>query len=107
MTDRFDENGFWAKLSKFAKKAGREVVEKALWLFYAAQEPGTPMWAKTVIYSALAYFILPVDAIPDLAPVVGFTDDLSVLAAAVASVAMYITSDVKAKAARKMTDWFG
>ena len=107
MTDKFDEAGFWTKLKKFAKKAGSEVVEKALWLFYASQESETPIWAKTAIYAALAYFILPVDAVPDVIPVAGFTDDLGVLAAAVASVSMYITSDVKEKANQKMKDWFG
>lgn len=101
-----DEN-FWEKLKNFAVKAGSEIVEKALWLYYAAQDPATPGWAKTVIYGALGYFILPVDAIPDFIAGVGFSDDLGALAAAVATVAAYINDDVKAKAAKKMKDWFG
>ncbi|MGL4476298.1 MAG: YkvA family protein, partial [Shewanella sp.] len=38
----YSEQGFWQKLKMFALKAGQEVVEKALWLFYAAQRPDTP-----------------------------------------------------------------
>ena len=61
----YDEN-FWAKLKKFALSAGREVVEKALILYYTAQNLNVPAWAKTVVVGALTYFISPVDAIPDV-----------------------------------------
>lgn len=106
MSEQFDDGGFWEKVKNFAKAAGKEVIEKSLWLYYAAQQPGTPMWAKTVIYGALAYFVLPVDAIPDPVPVVGYTDDLGALAAALGTVAIYVTDDVKRLAAEKMTTWF-
>ena len=33
-TESFSEGGFWEKLENFALKAGREVVEKALTLYY-------------------------------------------------------------------------
>lgn len=105
--NNYSDSGFWDKVITQAKTAGKEIIEKALWLFYAAQNPQTPKWAKTVIYSALGYFIFPLDAIPDITPVVGYADDLGVLAAAVATVGMYITEDVKALAAKKMKDWFG
>lgn len=103
----FSDDGFWSKVVKYAKAAGQEVIEKALWLYYAAQNSHTPMWAKATIYGALGYFISPVDAIPDITPVVGYSDDLGVLAAAVAAVSMYITDEVKAQAAQKLKDWFG
>jgi uncharacterized membrane protein YkvA (DUF1232 family) len=103
----YSETSFWDKLFKYAKIAGWEVVERALQLHYAAQDPNTPAWAKTVIYGALGYFIFPGDAIPDPIPVVGYADDLGVLAAAIATVALYITEDVKLKARQKMKDWFG
>ncbi len=112
MTDAIDVNkeysdsSFWSKVKQFAKAAGKEVIEKALWLYYAAKGPQTPAWAKAIIYGALAYFIMPLDAIPDTIPVVGFTDDLGALAAAVASVSMYIDEDVKKEAAKKLKDWF-
>lgn len=104
---KYSEKGFWRKLAKYAAIAGKQVVEKALWLFYAAQRPETPVWAKTIIYSALGYFIFPADAIPDVIPIGGFLDDLGVLAAAIGSVLFYINKDVKEKAAQKLQDWFG
>lgn len=58
--DDYSDSSFWDKLKNFAKAAGKEVIEKALFLYYAAQENDTPVWAKTVIYSALAYFISPI-----------------------------------------------
>jgi uncharacterized membrane protein YkvA (DUF1232 family) len=106
MASDFDDISFWNKVKNFAKAAGKEVIEKVLWLYYAAQQPATPAWARTVIYGALAYFVLPLDAIPDFVPVVGYTDDLGALAAALATVAVYVTQDVKDMARAKMGDWF-
>ena len=102
----YTESNFWQKILRFAKSAGREVIEKALWLHYAAQNPATPLWAKATIYGALGYFISPVDAIPDLLPMLGYSDDLGVLAAAVVTVSMYITQEVKAQASAKLHSWF-
>ena len=103
----FSDDGFWNKVVKYAKAAGREVIEKALWLYYAAQNPQTPAWAKATIYGALGYFILPVDAIPDVLPGMGYTDDLGVIAAAITAVSVYITDEVKRQASQKLQDWFG
>ena len=103
----FSNAGFWNKLLKFAKSADKGVVEKALLLYFALQAPGTPAWAKTVIVGALGYFISPIDAIPDLTPVVGYSDDWGVLAMALAVVATHITAEVKTQASVKLAEWFG
>ena len=105
--DAYSEEGFWHKLSQFARSAGREVVEKALLLYYAAQEEKAPAWAKATIAGALGYFIVPLDAITDLTPAVGYADDLGVLVLAIAAVAAYINDDVRAKTAQRMQEWFG
>lgn len=103
----FSEQHFWQKLTDFAVYAGREVVEKALMLFYAAQRPETPLWAKTVIYSALAYFILPADMVPDFIPMAGYADDLTTLATALGAVALCITPEVQTAAKQTVKTWFG
>tara|TARA_R110001592_G_scaffold363395_1_gene687506 strand:- start:16691 stop:17080 length:390 start_codon:yes stop_codon:yes gene_type:complete len=105
--EAFSESGFWTKLKKYAKTAGREVVEKALLLFYAAQEEKAPRWAKATIAGALGYFIVPLDAIADFTPAVGYADDLGVLALAIAAVATYINDDVRRKTANRLSSWFG
>jgi uncharacterized membrane protein YkvA (DUF1232 family) len=98
---------FWRKLGPGAKGIGRFALEKALYLYYAVQNPATPKWARRVMYGALGYFIFPLDAVPDLAPLIGYTDDLTVMAAALATVAFYITPEVKAQAHEKLDHWFG
>ncbi len=104
--ESYTESGFWDKVKNFAKQAGREVIEKALWLYYAAQRPETPAWAKATIYGALAYFISPIDAIPDITPVVGYVDDLGAIAAALGMVSVYVDAGVKEDASKKLADWF-
>jgi uncharacterized membrane protein YkvA (DUF1232 family)/uncharacterized tellurite resistance protein B-like protein len=103
----YSDESFWEKLKKFAVSAGKEVVEKALTLYYTAQNPNVPAWAKTVVVGALTYFISPVDAIPDILVGVGFTDDLGVLLAAIAAVSIYINAETKQQAKQKMSEWFG
>lgn len=102
----YSDEGFWLKLRRFAKVAGQELVEKALWLYYAAQRPEVPVWAKAIIYSALGYLILPLDAIPDPTPAVGFGDDLGALMLAITTVACYIDQGVRDRASEKLREWF-
>ncbi|MDO5666798.1 MAG: YkvA family protein [Alcaligenaceae bacterium] len=102
----FNRQGLLRKITNIALKAGKPIIEKALQLFYAAQSPATPPWARRVIYGALAYLVLPIDAIPDYLPALGFTDDLGVITAALATVASYITPEIKAKSKDKVNLWF-
>lgn len=103
----YSDDGFWNKLKGYALTAGQEVVEKALLLYYAAQEENVPTWAKATIIGALGYFISPLDAVTDLTPGIGYVDDLGVLALAVAAVASFINDDVRARARDKVRGWFG
>lgn len=103
----YDDGGFWLKVKKFAVKAGGEIIEKALILYYTLKDSDTPKWAKTTIIGALGYFISPIDAIPDFTPVVGFADDLGVLVLAVAAVAAHIKEEHKKKAVERLKILFG
>ena len=103
----FSNEGFWDKVTKYAKKAGKKVIEPSLKMYYATQDSDTPVWAKGIIYGALGYFILPIDAVPDVAPVVGYTDDLATIAAALAAVAAHIKEEHTQLAKEKMELWFG
>lgn len=71
--------GLWPKLKKTAAKIpfSREVLSA----WYCARDPETPLAAKGMLMGALAYFVLPTDAIPDILAGVGFTDDAAVIAA--------------------------
>lgn len=97
---------FWIKMKHAARAAGKELVEKSLWLYYASRKPNTPAWAKAAVYSALAYFILPTDTIPDFIPGTGYTDDLAAILAAVSTIANYIDDEVKSRASERLSHWF-
>ena len=101
----FSESAFWQKLSSAAGKMGLKLTYYALVLFYAMLDESTPSKAKLVIIGALGYLILPLDLFPDFIPG-GHVDDLGVVAAAVWQVFKSITPEIKAKAARKVTEWF-
>ena len=103
----YEENAFWAKLQKFARKAGIKVTYAALLLYYVLKSPETSGKDRAKIIGALGYFILPIDLIPDFIPIAGYTDDLAALVWGVYCVIKSITPDVKAQAAAKLHEWFG
>jgi uncharacterized membrane protein YkvA (DUF1232 family) len=102
----FSDQSFWDKIKNFAVKAGKEVIEKALTLYYCFMDGDTPAWAKGVILAALGYFIAPIDAIPDMTPFVGYADDLGALILASTSVAAHIKKEHIDKARGKLGEWF-
>ena len=73
------KRGFLPKLKRVAAQI--PFASEALAAFFAARDPATPAAAKGMIFAALAYFVLPTDAIPDIFAGVGYTDDAAVLAA--------------------------
>ena len=76
--------GFWPKFRKVAAKI--PFADDALSVWYCARDPATPKAAKGLMMAALAYFVLPTDALPDILGVIGFTDDAAVFAAMMAVV---------------------
>lgn len=88
----------WSKLSRVLKFAGEKAALSSLTLFYCLKDSDTPAWAKSVIVGTLGYVILPVDLIPDLIPVAGYSDDLGALIAALGTVAAYIKDEHKSRA---------
>jgi uncharacterized membrane protein YkvA (DUF1232 family) len=102
----FTEQGFWNKIKSYSRRAGLQVVHAALLLYYLMQSSSVPIKAKAGIAAALGYFILPIDIIPDIALVAGFTDDLAVLMFALSQVSHYITDEVKQNARVRLRQWF-
>ncbi len=102
----YSEESFSEKLKKFAKTAGIQVVYAALLLYYLLKDKSTPLKTKITITAALGYFILPTDAIPDIAPVIGFSDDLGVLIFALSQISDSLTPEIKDKAKKQLLRWF-
>jgi len=92
---------FWIKLKQVAAKL--PFTEDLLAAYYCAFDKATPRHVQVALLGAIAYFILPFDFVPDMMPVLGFTDDAAVLATAIRLVASHITDDhrVAARAALK------
>ncbi len=105
-TKYYSENGLMEKLSTFGRKAGIKLVYAALLLYYVLLSNNVPIKEKGLIIGALGYLILPIDLIPDMIPVAGFTDDLSALVYAINSVRNYIDEDIEQQAKEKLNDWF-
>lgn len=103
----FSEKSLWEKLKKFSKAAGTKVVYAVLLLFYTMKDKSVSVKSKLIIVAALGYFILPTDAIIDLTPVIGYSDDFGVLLFALTQIASNITPEIKEKARSKLNDWFG
>lgn len=103
----FSEDNLRAKVARFARAAGRELIEKALVLYHTLRAPTTPKWARAAILGALGYFISPIDTLPDFIPGVGYTDDLAVIAAALVTVATHVTPEIKARAREQVARLFG
>lgn len=101
-TDKFNrdrekvEQGFWPKLRRFAKRV--PFLKDLLAAYYCASDPTSPLEVKAVLMGALAYFILPLDVVPDFLAFFGFADDAAVLYGAVRMVAKHIKPEHRAKA---------
>lgn len=89
-------HGFWAKARRFA--SALPFAEDLLAAYYCAFDRDTPRHVQVTLIGALAYFVLPFDIIPDMLPVIGFTDDAAVLATAIKLVASHIRLEHRAAA---------
>src|SRR6185369_10707890 len=82
---------FWIKFKQVVAKL--PFAEDLLAAYYCAFDRETPRHIQLALLGALAYFILPFDFMPDMLPVLGFTDDAAVLATAIRMVASNITPE--------------
>jgi uncharacterized membrane protein YkvA (DUF1232 family) len=85
--DKYDEGkeyveeNFWNKVEKVGKKLSFTKDVKALFNYFS--DKSIPWYRKSIVVGALVYFIMPIDSIPDLAPLVGYLDDLGVITAVI------------------------
>jgi uncharacterized membrane protein YkvA (DUF1232 family) len=101
-----DETGmrreFWAKIRRLAARL--PFAEDLLAAYYCAFDRDTPAHVKASLLGALAYFVLPSDAIPDLLPLLGFADDAAVLAGVLRLVATAIRPEHRAAAREALAE---
>lgn len=91
---------FWDKLKRVAGRV--PFAQDLVAAFYCATDPKTPSRVKLILLGAIAYFVMPTDAIADFLPLMGFADDAAVLAAAITQVAGSITAEHRQKARKTL-----
>jgi uncharacterized membrane protein YkvA (DUF1232 family) len=87
--ERIVRAGFWRKVRRLIGRL--PFAEDLVAAYYCATDPATPLAARAILIGAVAYFVLPVDAVPDVIAVFGFSDDAAVLAAAIATAGAHIS----------------
>ncbi|MEO1104900.1 MAG: YkvA family protein [Pseudomonadota bacterium] len=87
--ERKVRKGFWRTLKRAANQI--PFTQDVVAAFYCSIDPAVPFRVRATLLGALAYFVAPLDALPDVLVGIGFTDDATVLAAAIAMVATHIT----------------
>lgn len=90
------KQGFWPKLIRALSRV--PFAEDLVAAYYCAFDPKTPLQAKAVLLAALAYFVLPIDGIPDFIAGLGFTDDMAVIIGAVSMISRHITAMHRSRA---------
>lgn len=98
LNERRVEQGFWPKMRRVAAKI--PFAKDALAVWYCAKDDETPLAAKGMMLAALAYFVMPVDAIPDFIAGLGYTDDAAVFTALMAILGRNLKPKHKAAAKR-------
>jgi uncharacterized membrane protein YkvA (DUF1232 family) len=101
-----DEARFGSEFIGRLKRVARRIpfAEDLLAAWICARDPATPRRVRLTLLAALGYFVLPLDALPDVMPLLGFTDDAAVIAAALAAVAGSITPEHRDKAKQALAD---
>ena len=103
----YSESSFWNKILSMAKKAGLKLIYLALLLYYTLESRNVSKTDKAIIIGALGYFILPLDIIPDYIPIIGYTDDMTILIYAYNRVKSNINDHIREKAKNKLNSIFG
>ena len=103
----YNDSSFLDKVTKYGKLIGITALYKAVQLWFVLQKPDVPARTKAVIMGALGYLIAPLDFLPDLLPVLGYTDDIVAITFALIKVQGYIDEEVERKSKKLLAKIFG
>ena len=103
----YNDSSFLDKVTKYGKLIGINALYKAVQLWFVLQKPDVPASTKAVIMGALGYLIAPLDFLPDLMPVLGYTDDFVAITFALIKVQGYIDEEVERKSKKLLAKIFG
>lgn len=100
-SEHYSDEGFWSKLGRLPESAGCRLARSAVTLWCVLKSPDTPLWARTTIVAALAYFVWPIDLLPDPLPG-GLLDDAAVLGLALAEIELFVTPEIQEEVERRL-----
>ena len=103
----YNESSFLDKVTKYGKLIGINALYKAVQLWFVMQKQDVPAATKAVSMGALGYLIAPLDFLPDLMPVLGYTDDFVAITFALIKVQGYIDEEVERKSKNLLAKIFG
>ena len=103
----YNDSNFLDKVTKYGKLIGINALYKAVQLWFVLQKPDVPASTKAVIMGALGYLIAPLDFLPVLMPVLGYTDDFVAITFALIKVQGYIDEEVERKSKNLLAKIFG
>lgn len=94
--ERTVRDGFWRKVRRLAGML--PFSEDLVATYYCALDPLTPLPARMALTAALAYFVVPIDLVPDFIAGFGFADDATALATAIGVAGSYMRAEHRAAA---------
>lgn len=94
------------RLLSTARKAARQVpfMPDVVAGYYCAIDPATPAKVRAAILAALAYFVLPLDMVPDFLLGIGYGDDATILMGVLALIRNHIRAEHMDAATRALSD---
>lgn len=93
-----DEDKFLDKIKKVGSKIGVTPIYLVFLLYHSIKSSTIPMINKAPIIGALGYFISLIDIVPDITPLLGYCDDVSIVVGALAAIATQITEEIREEA---------
>ena len=97
-------NALWVLL--LGSLLGLELIGKVPPTLHTPLMSGANAISGITVLAALTYLLVPLDLIPDLLPVIGFSDDLVALTALLGLCSTHINDTIRLRAQRKLDRWF-
>ena len=88
----------WGRISRHSSEIGQQTAYALMLMYYAFRSKRIPLYARSIVFGTFGYFLAVFDTVPDLIPLIGYTDDLGVLSFGLVTIAAYINDDVRIQA---------
>lgn len=106
-SQQIDYSALMDRIGEYARKAGRVATRPVLLLYYVMRSKETPWKDKALIFSSLAYIVLPIDILDaKRLPIIGWLDEVASLSVTYQKVCKNITPEMEAMVDAILDNWF-